>query len=382
VTVEELLDAAENAWYFQNHDAARTLFQRAVDQDPQNHQAWDLFGAFLADILEAEQAIHALKKAIELSPESGWEKYMVLAQTTDDTEEAAAAARKGLQLIRQAKEAVLAGEQGEGSKHSNNEENNEEEVEEDPLAEVNRVLAHALCSLSELLLTHAIAAGVGSNPDAVLADEIVDECKAALKEASVLAPDDPDPLQALCNLLRLQGKREEALEALRKSMAFWFIETEDDDEEEEEEEEEDGEKEGEEENRKGKGAVDVSKRDHDDDDDDAMLEEEEDDDDDDNNNMPSYEHRMVTAHLLVELDEDMEKAIDLLLQLLEENDGDVEAWRLLAIAGREAGENEMAAHAAEQVLDLAAAYEMPAEEPLCAEMKELKEAMEKLMMQG
>lgn len=291
---------------------------------------------------------------------------MVLAQTTDDTEEAAAAARKGLQLIRQAKRALLSREHGEvDRKHNNDEE--EDEEDEDPLVEVNRVLAHALCSLSELLLTHAIAAGVGSNPDAVLADEIIDECKAALKEAADLAPDDPDPLQALCNLLRLQGKREEALEALRKSMAFWYTEIEDDKEEEEEGEE------GEEDD-KGKGSVDACK--HDD-----VMEDDEDEDDEDDT-MPSYEHRIVTAHLLVELDDDMEKAIDLLLQLLEENDGDVEGWRLLAIAGREAGENEMAAHAAKQVLDLAAEYEMPAEEPLCAEMKELKEAMEKLMMQG
>lgn len=282
-----------------------------MEADPGNVEVWDTFGAFLAEIGDTENAVKVLQKTIELSPEEGWEKYMVLSQTTTDADLAKHSAQKGIDILRSEQKAAP------------NEENSNQ-------------LAHALCAFSEFLLTQY--QGESEFPEDTLA-----QCESALSEARELAPGDPDPLQCLCNLRRVQDEREEALNLLRQSMALWFV---------------------------------PEKEDDDDDDVEAVEEQ-----------LPAslgleqtYEFRMMSAHLLVDLDEDMETAIDLLHQLLEENDGDVEAWRLLALAATGAGEKDMAMHAAQEVLRLAMEYQVPLESPLCTEMEELKGSLDKMAL--
>ena len=112
-----------------------------------------------------------------------------------------------------------------------------------------------------------------------------------------------EPLQCLASLRVLQGRSDEALEALRQSMAIWRH------------------------GRKG-GA---SKGDDDDDDDD-------DDEDDDKADEflgeyeVSFEFRFECAKLLLELDEKTDAAINVLEELLEERDDVADVWHLLALA--------------------------------------------------
>ena len=112
-----------------------------------------------------------------------------------------------------------------------------------------------------------------------------------------------EPLQCLASLRVLQGRSDEALEALRQSMAIWRH------------------------GRKG-GA---SKGDDDDDDDD-------DENDDDKADEflgeyeVSFEFRFECAKLLLELDEKTDAAINVLEELLEERDDVADVWHLLALA--------------------------------------------------
>lgn len=61
------------------------------------------------------------------------------------------------------------------------------------------------------------------------------EVESTLNEARGLAPNSPEPLQALASLRQQQGKDEEALQVLRQSMALWFKPAPEESEEEEEE---------------------------------------------------------------------------------------------------------------------------------------------------
>jgi hypothetical protein len=112
-----------------------------------------------------------------------------------------------------------------------------------------------------------------------------------------------EPLQCLASLRVLQGRSDEALEALRQSMAIWRH------------------------GRKG-GA---SKGDDEDDGDD-------DDEDDDKADEflgeyeVSFEFRFECAKLLLELDEKTDAAINVLEELLEERDDVADVWHLLALA--------------------------------------------------
>ena len=112
-----------------------------------------------------------------------------------------------------------------------------------------------------------------------------------------------EPLQCLASLRVLQGRSDEALEALRQSMAIWRH------------------------GRKG-----ASKGDEDDDDDDDDDEDDEKADEFLGEYEVSFEFRFECAKLLLELDEKTDAAINVLEELLEERDDVADVWHLLALA--------------------------------------------------
>jgi tetratricopeptide (TPR) repeat protein len=147
----------------------------------------------------------------------------------------------------------------------------------------------ACCALAEQLLATA---------DDVA--EVEDECDQLLRRAAESDPRSAEPLQVLASLRSQQGRAEEALEALRRSVATW---------------------------RSRRGGRDV--------DPDADL-----DDDADEGRADehlgeyevSYEFRFETAKLLLELDESVDEAVGVLEELLNERDDVVDVWQLLALA--------------------------------------------------
>ena len=197
-----------------------------------------------------------------LRPNEGYEKFMYLGQLLDDGVAAATCTRQGLALI----EFQAA--------------HGDEEAEER--------MAGACCALTEQLL--ATAEDV---------EDVADECEGLLRRAAEADPSSAEPLQVMASLRSQQGRAEEALEALRQSIAQW---------------------------RSRRGGRDV-------DPDDArrrMADEE------DNEFLGEYdvsfEFRFETAKLLLELDENTDEAIDVLEELLEERDNVVDVWHLLALA--------------------------------------------------
>lgn len=143
----------------------------------------------------------------------------------------------------------------------------------------------ACCALVEQLLATA---------DDV--EDVAVECDSLLRRANEADPSSAEPLQVMASLRSQQGRSEEALEALRQSIAQW---------------------------RSRRGGRDVNPDAEDGED---MAEEHMGEYD------VSFEFRFETAKLLLELDENTDEAIDVLEELLNERDDVVDVWHLLALA--------------------------------------------------
>lgn len=296
---EELYIKAQIAIMSDNFEQAEAFFDALLEKQPNNVEYLDSYGSFLAEFVpeKRQEAIVSLKKACDLAPTAGFEKFMYLGQVLDAcgrTREAESAMRQGVGILRGYS-----------------------------MEEQSEFLTSALCSLAELLM------GLIHDDDDMDEDEVEDdededdggfngkqkelmaEVETLLNEAlSFCAGQSPEPLQALCSLRVLQGREEEALSILLESLGLWW-----------------------------------NPKDEDKEDSDCH--------EDEGNRIPSYEFRFESAKLLLELDTTTEIAAEILEELLEENDSVPDVWLLLAVAYRAGGEWESAAEAASQGVTIA-----------------------------
>ncbi|PNW86960.1 hypothetical protein CHLRE_02g103050v5 [Chlamydomonas reinhardtii] len=306
VTPQQLYEQAQLALQYDDFDSARTALRKAVKLDPKNIECVDALGALLAEVGPEEEAVEVLKQAVALSPDVGYEKYLYLGQLLEAPEDALAATRKGVQVL----QAQHAAAQAASS-------------EEAPA--LSRALSGAMCSLSEMLIAgaqeRAVSAAAERGCDAAAIEaaskeavaSVAEEAEHLLSLASTADPDSPEPGQALAALRYQQGRAADALEALRRSMSLWYTPTSKDEEGEE-----------------GEGGMAAAKGGEDE----AMEDADEDseDDSDEEDDGPSYEFRIESAKLLLELEDTTATAIDVLEGLIEEDDRVPDAWHLLALA--------------------------------------------------
>ncbi|KAG2454618.1 hypothetical protein HYH02_000459 [Chlamydomonas schloesseri] len=306
ITPQQLYEQAQLALQYDDFDSARTALRKAVKLDPKSIECVDALGALLAEVGPEEEAVEVLKQAVLLSPDVGYEKYLYLGQLLESPEDALAATRKGVQVLQ--------------AQHAAAQAASSEEV-----PALSRALSGALCSLSEMLIAgaqeRAVAAAAERGCDAAAIEvaskeavaSVAEEAEHLLSLASTADPDSPEPGQALAALRYQQGRASDALEALRRSMSLWYTPTNKDEEGEE-----------------GEGGMATAKGGQDE----AMEDAEEDSDDDseEEEDGPSYEFRIESAKLLLELEDTTATAIDVLEGLIEEDDRVPDAWHLLALA--------------------------------------------------
>jgi len=259
-SIAALIDSGNEHLAFERYDEGLTELKRAVDLAPANADAAEAYGMALAEFGDPADAIAALKRAAQLRPDAGYEKFMYLGQLLDDGAAAATCTRQGLALI----EFQAA--------------HGDEDAEERTCG--------ACCALVEQLL--ATAEDI---------EDVADECDALLRRAAEADVTSAEPLQVMASLRSQQGRPEEALEALRQSIAAWR-------------------------SRRGGRSVEPSGGGDLDTEDNEFMGEYD----------VSFEFRFETAKLLLELDENTDEAIDVLEELLEERDGVVDVWHLLALA--------------------------------------------------
>ncbi len=280
----------------------------------------------------------------------------------DRTEEAESTMRRGIEILRAELSQMNDGHAGHPDLSCCAGDEAAEELAEDREA-LREALASALCSLSELLMGAAAEAADDAEDDdraaAALAESpALGECEQLLGEARELHPRSPEPLQALCSLRRLQGREEDALGLLRQSLALWYRPPPDEDEE-------------------GAAANPATAQKVE-----KMEPEGPGGDDDGDAAPPSYEFRFEAAKLLIELDETMDTAADVLEGLLQENDTVPDVWLLLAVAYRAGGELEAAAEAAAEGASEARKLGFPSDHEVVAALGALEGELGRMVAGG
>lgn len=310
--IDNLIESGNDHLAFERYEEGMRDLKRACSLAPENADAAEAYGMALAEFGDAAEAISTLKRAAQvrlplpprvpvptaadrpeenranapsplaradprhsphpsplsppsspltpqLRPNEGYEKFMYLGQLLDDGVAAATCTRQGL--------AIIEFQAAHGD------------------ADAEDRMCGACCALAEQLLATA---------DDV--EDVAEECDSLLRRASEADPSSAEPLQVMASLRSQQGRSEEALEALRQSIAQWR-------------------------SRRGGRDVDPDAEEGED-----MAEEHMGEYD------VSFEFRFETAKLLLELDENTDEAIDVLEELLNERDDVVDVWHLLALA--------------------------------------------------
>jgi kinesin family protein 5 len=393
----QLYERAQIALAYGDPDSALDALREAVRLQPRDSALADAYAALLAETGAGGpgDALAALRRAVELSPDQGHEKYLYLAQLLPGgSDDAFAAAQKGVALLQAAVDALPAANSGgarrrkaaqdEDDAMDHDQEDNDAEDDEDEAEELRAQLSSALCALSEIvceradLATAAAAAGGGGKKkasapaSAALPPEAAAEAESLLQRAQALAPESPEPLQALAALrYHRQGRADEALALLRRSLALWMpggggggqgggaaagaagaaekaeepqaAAAGDDDDDDlarlmrataarqkprtlSEAGTDAGDAKG------GGGSADMGDDEADDDDGEWVTEGDEDQEDEPTQNLPPYELRFEAAKLLLELDETTDAAVAVLSGLLAEHDSEPDVWHLYALA--------------------------------------------------
>eukprot|EP00775_Hariotina_reticulata_P004798 gene4798-5048_t len=340
LTAAQLFDRAQQALAFERYDAATECLRDALQLEPENVEVLDAYGALLAELGQIDEAVQALQKAVTLSPDDGFEKYMYLGQLLQG-EAALAAAQKGVDVLQLDLESS---KQGEGAGGGGSQ-------------RIRKQLAQALCSLAEMRIGAA---------DEVT--EVSTEAESLLQQARAADPESPEPLQALASLRYEQGQAEEALQLLRQSLALWLKpqpefkmlskpvtlseeEMEDNDERQ----------------QRLQGGC------NEDDEDEDWADE---DKEDEENKLPSYEFRFECAKMLLELEDTTDTAIQVLEDLIAENDSVPDVWHLLGLSYYSGGMLTEAAEVCKSGMQLLQKQRVGPEEEITASFQDLESAIQ------
>lgn len=215
--------------------------------------ALNLLGEINVELGDPDSAREAFQAAVLIDPEGasdGAEKFLWLAQLNEEGgAESVRWFEKGIEVLKR----ELSELEGKAAKNLGNEELMEEKKQK---------VANSLCGIAEVYMT-----------DLSWEEDAEARCNAAVTEALLFAPENPEPLQTLASIRISQVRTEEAKSALTRSMDLWK------------------------------------------------------DLDPDDPKVPDYSTRISLSRLLMEAEME-DEAIEVLERLVGENDGSVEAWYL------------------------------------------------------
>jgi tetratricopeptide (TPR) repeat protein len=232
--------------------------------------ALNLLGEIQVELGDSESAREAFEAAISIDPQGlsdGAEKFLWMAQLNEEGgAKSVAWFERGIEVLKR----EIGDLEGKLVKKT--------EVT-DLLEEKKQKVANSLCGVAEVYMT-----------DLSWEEDAETRCEAAVTEALLFAPSNPEPLQTLASIRISQLRHEDAKAALARSMELWK------------------------------------------------------DLDPDDPKVPDYSTRISLSRLLMEAELE-DEAIEVLERLIGENDGSVEAWYLGGwclhlLAGKQKGKGE------------------------------------------
>jgi len=217
LTVQECLDKAKNALDAYNIDDAFRFCTSALQLEADNVSGLETMGTILCERGNLKAAKEHFEKAVVLSPEKGYAKYMSLAQLVEG-EESVKHFKKGIELMETQKDRIIKGEdedeevvQGAGALPSPSPMAKLEELQSD--------ISRGHISVAEIYLT-----------DLCEAEEAPTACKHHLDKAIETRPNSPEAHQLLASWCismmddedEADDKFEQAKKAIKTAVALWL----------------------------------------------------------------------------------------------------------------------------------------------------------------
>ena len=192
-----LVEQAEKAMEACQPALGVKFVERALESDASNPKLYELLAQCHLEAIEDDplpKARNALAKAIELQPESGFEKFLLMGQLSVASE-AIGYYETGTRLLMDRIAAI-----------------NGSTVDEDEKKLLMFKLGSALCSMAEIYLT-----------DCCDEPEAETKCEEYLKTALEYSKTNPELYQTLASVRLSQCRPDEARVLLEQSMELWYI---------------------------------------------------------------------------------------------------------------------------------------------------------------
>ncbi|XP_076460484.1 uncharacterized protein LOC143293479 [Babylonia areolata] len=196
-SIDVLLDKAEKCIDEFNYELAQKFCQRALEQDADNVRALETSGTLLLELGNVEAAKQCLGRAVEVCPDEGFSKYMTLGQLFDGAQ-AVQCFQKGIELMLKEKEEKQAQELAAACR----------DAEEGP---TDTDISNAYCAVAEIYLT-----------DLCEEEEAESRCEDSVQKAVAADPNNPEAHQLMASFLLSKDNKDEAREAIKKSVSIWL----------------------------------------------------------------------------------------------------------------------------------------------------------------
>lgn len=196
-SIERLLDKAEELIDEFNFDLAQKFCQRALETEPDNVRALEVSASMLMELGQTESAKHCLGRAVEVSPASGFSKYMTLGQLMEGAE-AVKCYQTGIELMLKEKESKQAQEVVAACRG-------------DDQSVTDQDISSAYCAIAEIYLT-----------DCCFDESAEEKCGEFVNKALTSDPENAEAWQVKANWLMSRDQKEDAKEAIKKSISLWL----------------------------------------------------------------------------------------------------------------------------------------------------------------
>lgn len=195
-SVDKLLDKAEECIDRFEYELAQKFCQRALEIEADNIRALETTGTLLLELGNPEAAKQCFGRTVELSPDSGHEKYMYLGQLFDGAQ-AVECYQKGIELMLKEREKQHAEELSAACGGT-------------PTV-TDSDISGAYSAVAEIYMT-----------DLCFEEEAEMKCKSYIEKAIDIDKENPEGYQLMASFMLSKDDKENAKLMMKKSVSLWL----------------------------------------------------------------------------------------------------------------------------------------------------------------